>query len=59
MKKTYTVSVKHMRTGRILRLMVLSSDAASAMLACNRSMNPCDRPFVECEFVAFGAEVAA
>lgn len=59
MKKTYTVSVKHMRSGRVLRLMVLSSDAWRAMLACNRALNPCDRPITECEFVAFGVEVAA
>lgn len=58
MRKTYTVSVRHMTTGRILRLMVLSSDAASAMLATNRALNPSDRPITDCEFVAYGVEAA-
>lgn len=57
--KTYTVLIKHLATGRVLRLMVLSTSAVQAMLACNRMLNPCDRPITECEFVAFGVEVAA
>jgi len=59
MNTTYTVSVKHQPTGRVLRLIVLSRNPADAIVSANRALNPADRPLIDCEFIAFGAEVAA
>lgn len=59
MKRTYHVTVKHIPTGRLLRLMVLSTNPAQAILACNRALNPEQRRVSECDFIACAAEVAA
>lgn len=58
MKKTYTVSVRHLPTGRTLRLMVLSTNPAQAIVACNCALNGEKRRIAECEFIAYGAEAA-
>lgn len=58
MNRTYTVTVKHIPSGRTLRLLVLSTNPAQAILACNRALNPEQRRMSECDFIAFGAEAA-
>lgn len=59
MRTTYTVIIKHMPSGRIMRLLVLSTNPAQAIVAVNAALNTSNRTLSACEFIAFGAEVAA
>ncbi len=59
MRRTYHVTVRHLPTGRTLRLLVLSTNPVQAILSCNRALNPEQRRVAECEFVACAAMEAA